>query len=116
MKKHIISAILVLASTGVFADAANSIQMKVTSIVSRDSGSHTIYFSGTIPTQNCSHEDRGIIIESGSTGKSYMLTTALTALTSQKNVIIRVDGCSLINPDSSTNTAPKIVKFQIFNY
>lgn len=118
MKKIILSVFLlsllsVFNST--FADASKSDRVKVVSIEARDSGVHAIYFSGSVPTQNCTHEDRGIVVGTGLMGADMLLKVALSALINQKDVLIKVDGCTLLNPNKSQNTAPKIIKIMIFN-
>lgn len=106
---------LLVLSSNLFADALNSAQMKVTSIEARDSGSHAIYFSGNIPTQGCTNEDRAIVVETGIIGSKVLINIALSALMNQKSVVVRVEGCTLTNPNKSTNTSPKIVKLEIYN-
>ncbi len=94
--------------------ATNTSMVKITSIESRSVGYHALFASGSIPAdQNCSLTDRAIIIESDSSSKT-MLSISLTALVSDKDVIIQVSGCSKIHPDYA-DTAPVVTKVQIFN-
>jgi len=117
MKKYVFLAVLafMVASSELLADASNSEIMKVTSIEVRGSGYHAIYFSGSLPTQECTNEDRAIVVESGGIGAEALLQVAMKALLEQKNVLIRVDGCAIFNPAKGDKTAPKIIKLRIFN-
>ena len=93
--------------------AENTQSMKLFSIESRESGSHALYFTGSIPNQGCTLSDRAVIVES-SPGGGTMLQVAFTALTTRQLVIARVDGCVPINPPDTTITAPKVTKLQIY--
>lgn len=92
--------------------ADNSGIAQISSIESRESGYHALYLSGAIPSQGCSLVDRAIIVETSGSGKS-LLGIALSAMLSNRQVILRVDGCVGIDP-SSTLTAARILKVQIY--
>jgi len=96
--------IAVLIANSCFAVATNSEKMSITSIESRESGQHDIYFNGAVPDQGCNLADRAILDESLTGGKS-MFSVLLSAFVSGKDVAIRVDGCL---------SAPKIIKVQVF--
>ena len=96
--------IAVLISNFAFSAATNSAKMKVTSIESRESGQHDIRFDGVVPDQECSLSDRAILDESLTGGKS-MFSILLAAFMSEKDLVIRVDGCL---------SAPKIIKVQVY--
>ena len=94
--------------------ATNSAKVKIDSIESRDSGYHSIFVVGSLPAdQGCILSDRAVVIETDNSSKT-MLSVALTALTSGKDVVIQVSGCTPINT-GYTNTAPKVTKVQIYN-
>lgn len=94
--------------------AANTEQLQVISIESRDSGYHAIYLSGSMPNEGCVLNDRAIILESNEGGKA-MLSLSLSALAASKKVIVGVEGCTVIAPEQPQYTAPKVVKIQIYN-
>lgn len=102
--KILLTALLMFSSTA-FAVAINSEKINVTSIESRFNGHHDIHFAGAVPSQSCGLEDRAILAEETAGGKS-MLSILLSALISDKKVIIRVDGC--------LDNRPNIVKVQIY--
>lgn len=96
--------IFILIANSSFAAAINSGKMTVKAIESRESGQHDIFFNGTVPEQGCGLADRAILDESLTGGKS-MFSVLLTAFTTGKDVVIRVDGCL---------AAPKIVKVLVY--
>ncbi|MEP0177616.1 MAG: hypothetical protein ABJD02_03435 [Paraglaciecola sp.] len=100
----LIFMIVILISNSAFSAATNSARMKVTSIESRESGQHDIYFDGVVPDQGCSLSDRAILDESLTGGKS-MFSVLLAAFMSEKGLVIRVNGCL---------SAPKIIKVQVY--
>ncbi len=86
--------------------AANSSSGTITSIESRETGLHDIYFSNDIPGEGCILTDRAAINEITSPiGSKTMLSVAIAAMMSGKTAVIRVDGC--------TDDRPKIVKIKI---
>ena len=105
MKIFIISIFIFLAPSLAFSSAANFGQTNVTSIESRSSGRHDIYFSVAVPTQHCAIENRALLDEQATGGKS-MLSVLLSALVSGKEVVVRVDGC--------LDDRPNIVKVRIY--
>lgn len=100
----LIFVIAILMSSSAFSAATNSAKMKVTSIESRESGLHDIRFDGVVPDQGCELSDRAILDETLTGGKS-MFSVLLAAFISEKELVIRVDGCL---------TAPKIIKVQVY--
>lgn len=104
--------VLMLYTTNIVA-AANSDQFKVTSIESRESGYHAVYLSGAIPDEGCTLNDRAIIDES-SIGSKALLSNVLTAITHGNFVVIRVMGCTVIDPNQPEHTAPLITKVQLY--
>ncbi len=113
LRKYILSAALLGFSVNSFADA-NSSSLQVASIESRDSGYHALFLSGSVPDENCTLKDRAIILESSDGGKT-MLSISLSALTANKSVVIRVSGCTVIDPSQTQHTAPRVTKVQIYN-
>ncbi len=104
MLKISIAISFMLFSNLAFAVAANSGKMNVTSIESRSSGNHDVFFSAAVPTQGCSIENRALLNEQ-STGGRTMLSILLSSLVSGKQVIVRVDGC--------LDSRPNIIKVKI---
>ena len=83
----------------------------VTNFVPRASGSHLVYIANAnIPTQGCVLNDRGVIVSTDA-GANAMIASLLLAVSNGYQVSIRVDGCTLSNPDEDqVTTAPKVVK------
>ena len=117
-------AVGVFLAVFVFNDALaaqNSGVMRVSSIVSRDSGSHAIFFQPesyngpyAVPDQGCALSDRAVIVEQ-TAGGGTMLQVILSALTNSKRVLIQVDGCTPLDPATPLVTAPKVTKVQIYS-
>ncbi|WP_428242373.1 hypothetical protein [Gynuella sp.] len=76
-------------------------QTTVTKIESRYTDVHDIYFEADIPSQDCAYNDRALIDVSTAGGKA-MLSVAITALTTGKPVVVRVDGCLGYAPKAVT--------------
>lgn len=113
-KKILAACVFSFTSLGVSAAPANTSASLVYSIETRDGGYHSVYLSSAfIPDQGCILLDRGVINEYALGGKA-LFSTAIAALASAKQVVLRVDGCSTVVPGSPA-TAPKIIKVQIFN-
>lgn len=103
MHKIFISISLLLSP--LYANAVDSTPWtKVSMIESRSVNVHDIYVESPIPSQNCSNNDRGLIDVSTDGGKA-MMSVALAALMSGKQVVVKVDGCH--------GYAPKIVTILI---
>ena len=102
--RNIIILILSILSISANAAATNSSRMSVTSIESRASGVHDIYFSNTVPDQGCNLTDRANLDERLVAGKS-MFSVLLSSFMANKEVVIRVDGCL---------AAPTIIKVQVY--
>nr|VFK33052.1 MAG: hypothetical protein BECKMB1821G_GA0114241_11359 [Candidatus Kentron sp. MB]VFK35646.1 MAG: hypothetical protein BECKMB1821I_GA0114274_113410 [Candidatus Kentron sp. MB]VFK77483.1 MAG: hypothetical protein BECKMB1821H_GA0114242_11459 [Candidatus Kentron sp. MB] len=85
----------------------------IVSIESRESGYHAVYISGTMPDEGCTLLDRGILIAS-TPGAESMFNVAMAALDKQNSVLIRVDGCTIIEPVQPEHTAPHIRKIHIY--
>lgn len=107
MKKIAFLMLWVFASSAALSAPANSIRMTVSSVESRSSGNHDIYFNGDVPKQGCSVGDRAVVMEALPGGKA-MFSTVLTAFSLNKKVVIRVDGCL-------SGYAAKVIKVQVFN-
>lgn len=71
MRKFILSVFLGCFSSSVFADA-DSAQLVINSIESRNSGYHALFLSGTVPNEGCSLSDRATILESDAGGKAML--------------------------------------------
>lgn len=110
--KRVYFAFFLVAVAGFLYAGENSSRTKVKSIESRSSGEHAVYLDGVVPDQNCTHGDRAVIVETDVGGK-VLLSVALAALTADREVIVRVDGCTQLNPEESF-TAPKVVKLHVF--
>jgi len=108
-KNIVLGTVLLAFGIGVYAAP-----LQVMSIESRESGYHALYLSGPIQDENCTLTDRAIVLESSDGGKS-MLSVSLTALATGKKVLLGVSGCSIIAPDQTQHTAPKVVKVHIYN-
>jgi hypothetical protein len=111
-KKLIIT--IILLGYSLCAIAAATDPSVVRSIESREKGHHAVYLDVAIPDESCTYTDRAIIRESSTGGKS-MLQVALSALTSNKKVIVVVEGCTSLFPDNPQHTAPQVIKIQIYN-
>ncbi len=113
MKKYLLMIMLCVMTGASFA-GDNTAPVNIVTIESRESGYHSLFLSGAIPAQGCTNENRVIIVESGGGGSKMMLDVALAAFTTQTNVIVRVDGCTLLAPNENMElTAPKVIKVQI---
>jgi len=91
----------------------NSTPGKILSFESRSNGLHAIFFDQIIPPQGCTLSDRAVIVESDLAGKTLIAVT-LSALGTNKNVVIQVDGCTPITTTEDTS-APKVTKIQLYN-
>lgn len=100
-----------LFSTSSFA-VGNTSPVKVLLLEARGSGYHAAYISGTIPNEGCILQDRAILYEEDTAGKTEF-AMLLSAMLLNKNITLRVDGCSIVDPTQSQYTAPKIVKVLI---
>lgn len=109
----LISLTFLVSAADVFA-LSNSAPIKVVSIETRESGYHALNVTGTIPNEDCTLNDRAIILESSEGGKT-MLSVALSALVASKNIVVQVSGCTIIDPAQTQHTAPKVTKLLIFN-
>lgn len=105
MKKILFAISLLLVSSLALSAATNFGKMNVTSIESRDTGYHEVYFSVAVPEQGCVHNNRALLNEE-STGGKAMLSILLSSLVSGKEVVVRVDGCF--------DNRPNITKVQIY--
>lgn len=90
MKKLILAFCLLFSISTYAVDATP--WTKVRQIESRSVDVHDIYVEATIPSQNCTHNDRALIDVSTAGGKA-MLSVALAALMSGKEVMVKVSGC-----------------------
>lgn len=90
LKKIIILSILLLPLSVKAIESTGWTQIKM--IESRSVNVHDIYVEATIPSQNCQHNDRGLVDVSTDGGKA-MMSVALAALMSGKQVEIKVNGC-----------------------
>lgn len=94
------------------AKAGNSPSGGIRSIETRDSGFQAVYLTAAVPDESCDLADRAIIVSTTDAGRA-MFDTAMMALVHAKAVIVRVDGCVSIAPETSL-TAPRVIKVQIF--
>jgi hypothetical protein len=109
--KKIISAVLALISTSSLA--VNTEPGHITSIESRDTGFHGIWLTSTIPNQNCTFNDRAVVREEDVGGKTQ-LSILLTALVSNKKVVVGVSGCTDTGVVGA-GTSPRVIKAQIYS-
>lgn len=65
-----------------------------------------------MPDQGCSWHDRAIV-QGSDPGADALLSSLMTAMGAKIEIQLRVDGCAVVNPDESTNTAPRITKVQL---
>lgn len=100
IKKVLLLTLLSQSAAAIDSTPWTTIKM----IESRSVNTHDIYVESPIPSQNCQNNDRGLIDVSTAGGK-VMMSVALSALMSGKQVLIRVDGCF--------GYAPKIVTILI---
>lgn len=105
----------VCLSTNVNAtEAVNSEVQKISTIVARDSGYHALFLANSTPDLKCTLNDRVIILETDIGGKT-LVSTALAAFTSNKNVEVRVSGCVPVVPSNPETTVPKVTKIKMLN-
>ena len=98
-----------LVATSTYAGEVTPNKVRITTIESRSSANHDIYFDQFLPGLSgttCSEPGIRAKLNSNHEGGKEMFATALAALMSDKDVKILIDGC--------TGTLPNIQKVQIY--
>ncbi|AJQ96988.1 hypothetical protein [Gynuella sunshinyii] len=90
-----------LAISSAAAAVEQTSQTIITKIESRDVNIHDIYFEADIPSQGCAYNDRALI-DVSTAGVKAMMSVALSALTTGKPVVLKVDGCLGYAPKAVT--------------
>jgi hypothetical protein len=95
--------------------AGNSAFGTIAYYETRGSGSHSLYLNTAVPTvDGCQIAGRGVVVDSDA-GAKTMSAMIFFALGNGKQVSVRVDGCTAVNPGVDATTAPKIVNVQLLN-
>ncbi len=100
MVKKLMLVFFVLFSASGYASDSTP-WTKVTQIESRSVDVHDIYVEAVIPSQSCNYNDRALI-NVATAGGQVMLSVALAALMSGKQVMVKVDGCLGYAPKAVT--------------
>ncbi len=107
--------LIIVSFTAVSAE--NSAVGKILSLESRSVGAHGVFFSEAIPVisnPSCTLNDRAIIDDTNAdAGAKTLISVALAAMAMDKDVVLQVDGCTIIDSDGVT-TAPNISKIHFF--
>ncbi len=85
---------------------------KINSISSRTNGHQALFIDAVIPRMGCYHHDR-IIIDENKIGSKTMISLALLAISSDRQVSFKLEGCGLIDPGTSTEDAPIVKRLKI---
>lgn len=108
-----IFGVLTTVSASAYSDGVASGVLKITEVMTRESGTHNIFLSGSVPIQGCTHNDR-VVIEDDASANSALLSSSLVALTTKSDIVVSVDGCAPLNPVGGSLTAPKLIRLSIY--